>query len=197
MLNQILTDVAKRQASNYLDEIEYYTQMNSIGSFGKVIFKVSALGTMTPNDYQISFAAKVKKHSLINNPDITEHLGRELEKVSFGVKLIYTLTDIQRAVETFKSYCEKGEHFPLVLSGAKIGEHTFRIENFSCKYTKTDRIGTPLVAECSISLEEYIEDINTKAKPVLLSKGTNQLERKSIAFINDKVIRELTGVRLW
>ena len=44
MVNEILTDIAKDELGNYLDSIEYYTQLNSIGSFGKVIFKVSSLG---------------------------------------------------------------------------------------------------------------------------------------------------------
>ncbi|MBC2855419.1 phage tail protein [Cetobacterium sp. 2A] len=160
MINGILTDIAKDELGNYLDSVDWYTKLSSVGSFGKVIFKVSSLGTLSPNNYKIDRAPKTKKHQIINNPDITEFQGRQLIRVSLGIKLIYSLTNIERARGRLTEYINEGHHFPLVLSGKKIGNNTFILTKYSEKVTKTDRIGTPLVVELDVSFEEYIEKIN-------------------------------------
>ena len=197
MLKGILTDIAREETSNYLDTIDFYTKMNSIGSFGKIIFKVSSLETLSPNDYEVTIASKVKKHSLINSPDITEYQGRELITVSFGIKLLYSLTNVSEAIGKLNKYCNEGHHFPLVLGGKKIGDHNFIIKSFSRKITKTDKIGTPLVIDCNISLEEYIEEITKKPQLQIQQKGTKMLERKTVAMVNSVITKELEKVRLW
>lgn len=197
MINEILTDIAKDELGNYLDSIEYYTQINSIGSFGKVIFKVSSLGVLAPNDYKIDRAAKIKKHQLINNPDITEFQGRQLITVSFGIKLIHSLTNIVQAREKLRKYVDEGHHYPLILSGNKIGENTFILTKYTEKVIKTDRIGTPLVVELDISLEEYIEKITKQKELQVQQKGVQVLERKIISEVNGKLLNQLSKVRLW
>lgn len=197
MLKDALTNIIKEEANTYLNSIDYYTQMNSIGSFGKIIFQVSTLETLSPNDYDIKVAPKLKEHSLINRPNITEYQGRELINVSFGLKLIYTLTNVSNAIDKLNEYCIKGHHFPLVLSGEKIGDNSFIITDFSRKITKTDKIGNPLVVECSLSLKEYISEMTENHQLQIQQKGTNPLEKKTIAGINGKVLQELSKVRLW
>lgn len=197
LVNGALTDIAKDELGNYLDSIDWYTELNSIGSFGKVVFKVSSLGTLSPNDYKIDRAVKTKKHPLINSPDITEFQGRQLMGVSFGIKLIRSLTNIEQARERLTKYLNEGYHFPLVLSGKKIGENTFMLTKYSEKVTKTDRIGTPIVVELEISLEEYIEKINKPKELQVQQKGVQTLERKVVSAVNEKVLEELSKVRLW
>ena len=50
LVNGALTDIAKDELGNYLDSVDWYTELNSIGSYGKVVFKVSSLGVLSPND---------------------------------------------------------------------------------------------------------------------------------------------------
>lgn len=197
LVNGALTDIAKDELGNYLDSVDWYTELNSIGSYGKVVFKVSSLGVLSPNDYKIDRAAKIKKHSLINNPDITEFQGRQLINVSFGIKLISTLTNITQAREKLTKYVDEGHHYPLVLSGKKIGENTFILTKCTEKVVKTDRIGTPIVVELEISLEEYIEKINKTKELHVQQKGVQTLERKVVSAVNEKVLEELSKVRLW
>lgn len=197
MATDALTDIAKDELDNYLDSVEWYTQLNSIGSFGKVVFKVSSLSILSPNDYKIDRGAKTKKHPLINNPDITEFQGRQLINVSFSIKLISTLTNISRARERLTKYVDEGHHFPLVLSGNKIGENTFMLTKYSEKVVKTDRIGTPIVVELDVSFEEYIEKINKPKELQVQQKGIKKLERKVVGMINGQVLQQLSKVRLW
>ena len=197
MATDALTDIAKDELDNYLDSVEWYTQLNSIGSFGKVVFKVSSLSILSPNDYKIDRGAKTKKHQLINNPDITEFQGRQLINVSFSIKLISTLTNISRARERLTKYVDEGHHFPLILSGNKIGENTFMLTKYSEKVVKTDRIGTPIVVELDVSFEEYIEKINKPKELQVQQKGIKKLERKVVGMINGQVLQQLSKVRLW
>lgn len=197
MINEILTDIAKDELGNYLDSVEWYTQLNSIGSFGKIIFTVSSLKVLSPNDYKIDRGAKRKKHSIINNPDITQFQGRELINVSFGIKLIYSLVNIEQARERLAKYINGGHHFPLILSGKKIGENTFMLTKYSEKVTKTDRVGTPLVVELDVSFEEYIEKINKPKELQVQQKGVLPLKKKVVSTINGKVLEQLSKVRLW
>lgn len=197
MINEILTDIAKDKLGNYLDSVEWYTQLNSIGSFGKIIFTVSSLKVLSPNDYKIDRGAKRKKHSIINNPDITQFQGRELINVSFGIKLIYSLVNIEQARERLAKYINEGHHFPLILSGKKIGENTFMLTKYSEKVTRTDRVGTPLVVELDVSFEEYIEKINKPKELQVQQKGVLPLEKKVVSTINGKVLEQLSKVRLW
>ncbi|WP_281699714.1 phage tail protein [Cetobacterium somerae] len=197
MINEILTDIAKDELGNYLDSVEWYTQLNSIGSFGKIIFTVSSLKVLSPNDYKIDRGAKRKKHSIINNPDITQFQGRELINVSFGIKLIYSLVNIEQARERLAKYINEGHHFPLILSGKKIGENTFMLTKYSEKVTRTDRVGTPLVVELDVSFEEYIEKINKSKELQVQQKGVLPLEKKVVSTINGKVLEQLSKVRLW
>lgn len=197
MINEILTDIAKDELGNYLDSVEWYTQLNSIGSFGKIIFTVSSLKVLSPNDYKIDRGAKRKKHSIINNPDITQFQGRELINVSFGIKLIYSLVNIEQARERLAKYINEGHHFPLILSGKKIGENTFMLTKYSEKVTRTDRVGTPLVVELDVSFEEYIQKINKPKELQVQQKGVLPLEKKVVSTINGKVLEQLSKVRLW
>lgn len=197
MINEILTDIAKDELGNYLDSVEWYTQLNSIGSFGKIIFTVSSLKVLSPNDYKIDRGAKRKKHSIINNPDITQFQGRELINVSFGIKLIYSLVNIEQARERLAKYINEGHHFPLILSGKKIGENTFMLTKYSEKVTRTDRVGTPLVVELDVSFEEYIEKIYKPKELQVQQKGVLPLEKKVVSTINGKVLEQLSKVRLW
>ena len=197
MINEILTDIAKDEVSNYLDSIDYYTKLNTIGSFGKVIFEVSSFKILAPDSYKLTRGAKVKKTSLINNPDFSVFQGRELLKIAFSIKLIYSLTNIERARKKLTEYVSTGKHFPLILSGEKIGENTFIITNYTENVTKTDRIGTPLVVELNLDFEEYISTLQKQKQLKVQQKGVSTIERKIISNINSKILNELSEIKLW
>lgn len=197
MINKILTDIAKDEVSNYLDSIDYYTQLNTIGSFGKVVFEVSSLKILSPESYKITRGSIIKKIPLINNPDFSIFQGRQLLKISFSVKLIYSLTNIENARKTLSEYVDTGQHFPLILSGQKIGDNTFIITNYTENVIKTDRIGTPLVVELNLEFEEYISTLQKQKQLKVQQKGVSPLERKVVSNINSKILEKLSQERLW
>ena len=53
------------------------------------------------------------------------------------------------------------------------------------------------MVELEISLEEYIEKINKPKELQVQQKGVQTLERKVVSAVNEKVLGELSRVRLW
>lgn len=196
-MKDLLLDFAREEVKTYLNNNDFYSQLNAIGSYGKIIFKVSEENILTPGSYKIQIGNKVQKHSPLNSPEITEFQSRTLKKISFPIKLSSSFTDISKALSHFTNYCENGVHYPLILSGEKIGEHNFRVESFAYDIVKVDPLGTPLIVNANITLEEYIENLTQKKTQEIKKRATTKIEKKLIKNINSTVISTLQGGRLW
>lgn len=194
MIRKVVTDITR----DYLNNFNLYSYISSIGSFGKVVFRVAENNVLTPSEVGITIAARVKQHQRLKGEDVTEHLTRELRKIALPIKLIYDLCNINETFNELTRICEVGEHYPLILGKKKIGSHNFRIENFQAKYTKTDGLGNPLVMDITLNLQEYIEDIERVAtEEIVTNEGTTELKDKVIKNTNTKIMATLKGGRLW
>lgn len=194
MIRKVATDIAR----DYLNNFQLYNYISSIGSFGKIVFRVAENNVLTPSEVGMTIAARVKQHQRLKGEDVTEHLTRELRKITLPIKLIRDLCNINETLNELIRVCEVGEHYPLILGKKKIGSHNFRIENFQAKYAKTDGLGNPLVMEISLNLQEYIEDIErTATEELVTSEGTTELKDKVIKNVNTKIMTTLKGGRLW
>lgn len=194
MIRKVVTDITR----DYLNNFNLYSYISSIGSFGKVVFRVAENNVLTPSEVGITIAARVKQHQRLKGEDVTEHLTRELRKIALPIKLIYDLCNINETFNELTRICEVGEHYPLILGKKKIGSHNFRIENFQAKYTKTDGLGNPLVMDITLNLQEYIEDIERVAtEEIVTNEGTTELKDKVIKNANTKIMTTLKGGRLW
>lgn len=194
MIRKVATDIAR----DYLNNFQLYNYISSIGSFGKIVFRVAENNVLTPSEVGMTIAARVKQHQRLKGEDVTEHLTRELRKITLPIKLIRDLCNINETLNELIRVCEVGEHYPLILGKKKIGSHNFRIENFQAKYAKTDGLGNPLVMEITLNLQEYIEDIErTATEELVTSEGTTELKDKVIKNVNTKIMATLKGGRLW
>ena len=193
-MNKIIRDVAY----DYLNNFPLYKYIGSIGSFGNVTFTVAEDNVLTPEKYDIQVGNRIEKHDRLNSVDISEFKKRELKKVTIPLKLIYTLCNVKKAIRSLISASENGEHYPLILGREQIGEHDFILTNFTYSVVQTDGVGSPIIAICNLSLEEYIEridrigDISTAEQ-----KKTKLLDDKVIKNINSEIISALDGGRLW
>ncbi|MFV0578476.1 MAG: phage tail protein [Fusobacterium ulcerans] len=194
MIRKVATDIAR----DYLNNFQLYNYISSIGSFGKIVFRVAENNVLTPSEVGMTIAARVKQHQRLKGEDVTEYLTRELRKITLPIKLIRDLCNINETLNELIRVCEVGEHYPLILGKKKIGSHNFRIENFQAKYAKTDGLGNPLVMEITLNLQEYIEDIErTATEELVTSEGTTELKDKVIKNVNTKIMTTLKGGRLW
>lgn len=192
-----LANAAKNKVRDYLDDFDYLAKMGSIGTYGDIIFKISSIDLISPESYDVAISSKVKKHQIINNPDITEFQGRNLRKISLPIKLVGTLTNINKSISTLTNYTEEGIDKPFIFGGEKIGDNNYRIENFNYTVAKTDVFGAPLVVNANLSLEEYIDEIVPKKEKEIQKKGVNSLQKDVITSLNKVAINNLKGGRLW
>lgn len=193
-MNKIIRDVAY----DYLNNFPLYKYIGSIGSFGNVTFTVAEDNVLTPEKYDIQVGNRIEKHDRLNSVDISEFKKRELKKVTIPLKLIYTLCNVKKAIRSLISASENGEHYPLILGREQIGEHDFILTNFTYSVVQTDGVGSPIIAICNLSLEEYIERIDRIGDiSTVEQKKTKLLDDKVIKNINSEIISALDGGRLW
>lgn len=188
----------KDTARDYLNNFPLYDYVSSLGSFGKVVFRVSQDNLLTPTQVGTTISARYKKHNRVGAVDITEFETRQLKKINLPIKLYRDLCDVKSTIRELTKICEEGEHYPLILAKNKIGEHNFYIENFTYSYSKTDAIGEPLVVDVNLSLEEYVEKIDRSTEvEVTEQERTSTYKEKDINNSNKTVIDKLQGGRLW
>lgn len=193
-LNYVANDIAR----DYLNNFPLYNYITSLGSFGKIVFRVSQNNLLTPTQVSTTISSRYKKHSRIGAVDITEYETRQLKKISLPIKLYRDLCNISTTIRELTKICETGEHYPLILAKQKIGEHNFYIESFSYSYSQTDGIGNPLVVDITLNLEEYIEKIDRIKEVKKTEKERNStLKEKAIYNANKILLNQLQKVRLW
>ncbi|WP_294660377.1 phage tail protein [uncultured Fusobacterium sp.] len=193
-----MNGIVKDTTRDYLNNFPLYNYVSSLGSFGKVVFRVSQDNILTPTQVGITVSARHKKHSRIGAVDITEFETRQLKKISLPIKLYRDLCNIKSTLRELTRICEEGEHYPLILARDKIGKHNFCIESFSYSYSKTDGIGEPLVVDINLSLEEYIEKIDRISQIEITEEERNSTFKEKVIYNTNKiVIAELQKERLW
>lgn len=193
-----MNGIVKDTTRDYLNNFPLYNYVSSLGSFGKVVFRVSQDNILTPTQVGITISARHKKHSRIGAVDITEFETRQLKKISLPIKLYRDLCNIKSTLRELTRICEEGEHYPLILARDKIGKHNFCIESFSYSYSKTDGIGEPLVVDINLSLEEYIEKIDRISQLEITEEERNSTFKEKVIYNTNKiVIAELQKERLW
>ena len=193
-----MNGIVKDTTRDYLNNFPLYNYVSSLGSFGKVVFRVSQDNILTPTQVGITVSARHKKHSRIGAVDITEFETRQLKKITLPIKLYRDLCNIKSILRELTRICEEGEHYPLILARDKIGKHNFYIESFSYSYSKTDGIGEPLVVDINLSLEEYIEKIDRISQIEITEEERNSTFKEKVIYNTNKiVIAELQKERLW
>lgn len=193
-----MNGIVKDTTRDYLNNFPLYNYVSSLGSFGKVVFRVSQDNILTPTQVGITVSARHKKHSRIGAVDITEFETRQLKKISLPIKLYRDLCNIKSTLRELTRICEEGEHYPLILARDKIGKHNFCIESFNYSYSKSDGIGEPLVVDINLSLEEYIEKIDRISQIEITEEERNSTFKEKVIYNTNKiVIAELQKERLW
>ena len=193
-----MMDVFGRVGRDYLNDVPFLGSIGKMGAYGNISFRIGTSNTLVPNDISFSTGNETTSHTRIGKPDITEFIKRKLKSSSFDIKLIYTLAPIKSTIRKLEKIIEEGEHYPLIIGDFKISENTFMLKSMNVKITKVDGAGTPLVADVSLSLEEYISEITeTTVTKYVKEKGTTSLKKKVIHNANSEVIKVLKGGRLW
>ena len=132
--------------------------MAQIGNLGKlIVFEVSSKKVLTFRAMTQSVSGRWTVHNVIGGKPKSEFLGPGQSSIALtvflsanhGIKPRSTIERIEKAIE-------KGEHFPLVIGGKKVGNHEWAITNMSETWDKIIKDGRLVSANLSITLAEYV-----------------------------------------
>ena len=109
--------------------------MATIGNWGSVIkFQTSDKRILTLDKLKYNFAARIKKHEVINGYPIVEFIGPDLQSTTFTVELNAMLGVRPKVIEDKLWYSlAEGVVAPLVLGGRNICSRAM-LTNMSCAY---------------------------------------------------------------
>lgn len=128
-----------------------------IGALGNIVFTVSSDFVRTPSNIKKSRSARIAKHDIIGSKPKLEFQGEDLVSMSFDIRLDASLgVSPQSDINSLARLYTSGEVVDLVIGNVYHG--AFLIENIEENTKYTDRNGNVIVAELSISLQEYVYD---------------------------------------
>lgn len=126
-----------------------------VGSFGDVVFSVSSLLVRTLDDISISYKSRIAKHEIIGNKPKLEYQGEDLTEISFKMRFDRSF-GVDPDNELRKLEDQKGMACIFFLGDKYYGD--FLITSIGNDIQRTLKDGSTLVAEVSVSLQEYIYD---------------------------------------
>ncbi|WNA15514.1 hypothetical protein [Acinetobacter phage HFM1] len=128
-----------------------------IGALGNIVFTVSSDFVRTPSNIKKSRSARIAKHDIIGSKPKLEFQGEDLVSMSFDIRLDASLgVSPQSDINSLARLYTSGEVVDLVIGNVYHG--AFLIESIEENTKYTDRNGNVIVAELSISLQEYVYD---------------------------------------
>ncbi|MGL5123273.1 MAG: phage tail protein [Fusobacteriaceae bacterium] len=198
IIKNLIGEVKDGVLNDYLNDIPVLGTLGRLGGFGGITFKVGQNKTLVPKDYSVSVGNETISHSRIGSPPITEYTNRKLKTLNMDIKLIYTLAPVQRNINKLIDMCELGEHYTLIVGNQKIGDQHFIIKSFNYKITKTNGAGVPIVAECSLQFEEYINNIEKRrTDKFVIEKGIKKIADDVVKDANKKVKETISKINDW
>ncbi len=132
-----------------------------IGSFGEVVFEVSAEKIRTFRDFQIQRSAKYTEHAIVGKKGLLEFTGLSASSASLNIRLDAGLgINPKEELNTLHEILAKHEALPFILDGEPQGDGLWVLESIGENYEIIDNQGTFIAVEVSLKLKEYIEVAN-------------------------------------
>lgn len=127
-----------------------------IGSYGDVVFNVSAEQVKTFGDFSRETRIKFAKHEIYNGKPVLQHTGAENCTVSMSIQLKASLgVNPKQEIDKLKQLADAGEEKPLVIGEEILGKYV--LESISEKREHIDNRGNIINASVTIKLTEYVD----------------------------------------
>lgn len=128
----------------------------SLGSFGKLVFEVSADKVKTFSDLSRELKSTFASHDIINGKPLLQHTGLELQTISFSMTFRVDLgVNPKTELEELRKMLESGSAYKLFIGDELMG--SFVLESVSESYGNIDKNGKIYSASVNISLLEYVK----------------------------------------
>ncbi|WGV57782.1 phage tail protein [Brevibacillus brevis] len=131
--------------------------MAVIGSFGDLIFEVSADKIRTFDEFSRAASGRWTAHEIIGRKPISEFAGPALDTVSFKMRFdvrfgLNPKTEMDRLL----ALCREGRAETLIIGGTAIGIYKWVITSVKQGWKHFDGAGRVLIGEVDVTMEEYM-----------------------------------------
>jgi len=127
-----------------------------IGSWGPIIFTVSAFGALTFSELTQDSSGRWVTHEPINTPPVSEFLGPGQDEAEIKIVLTRMLgVDPMIGYELLRQLVRGGKNYPLILGGIPLSGNMWYIETLNGDSSKFTAMGQILWTEVTCKFKEY------------------------------------------
>lgn len=128
-----------------------------IGSLGPIVFSVSSLLVLTPNNIARTAGKRTTKHEVIKGKPRLEYLGADLQTFKFDITLSAEHGVRPRMMlDLLTEMAENGLAYPLQIGGRPVGKNLWSLDSVSESWDNLYSMGELSQATVNISLTEYL-----------------------------------------
>lgn len=130
----------------------------TVGSLGKIIFKISPNVIETITNVKQSGSAVFSEHQRHGGNSLLEFVGRNADTLSFEMILSSELgVNVQTEIDKIVAAERAGEILKLVIGKKIYGRYRWVIKSHSVTIKHFDKNNEPLLAHVSVNLIEYLK----------------------------------------
>ncbi len=128
--------------------------MSGIGAWGSIVFEVSQEQILTFDRLRQTKRGRYSTLNVANYEQLLQYDGRELQTVSFTVRLHHRFCDPQAELRKLVALVDGHSAYPLIVGGWAIGE--FVLEELGSDWKRVADNGVLMYAEGDLYLREYL-----------------------------------------
>jgi len=127
-----------------------------IGSFGELVFSVSANTVKTFDGMSWDFSADYATHDRHIKADLLEYMGPGIETISFSMVLsVFLGVNPLKEIKKLRKMVRKGYVGRLVIGGKVYGSYKWVMQKGTVDFQRFDNKGNLLAAKVKVTLKEY------------------------------------------
>ena len=128
--------------------------MSGIGAYGDIVFEVSEYWIQTFDRLRQTKRGRYSTLNVANHEQLLQYDGRELQTLSFTVRLHHRFCDPQDQLRQLIKMVDWHMAYPLIIGGWPIGE--FVLEEVGSDWKRVADNGVLMYAEGDLYLREYL-----------------------------------------
>lgn len=128
-----------------------------IGTFGPIVFVVSDEAIKTFNSFTRNEQGRWAKHDVVGKKPIADFIGPDLGTITFNMRFDVSYgMNPRKEMDQLVAMVRDGKVYPLIIGGKGIGVYKWSLQSVSQSWQYIDNKGNLLIAEATVSLEEYV-----------------------------------------
>lgn len=130
--------------------------MAKVGSFGDLVFSVSANTVRTFDSMSWDFSAKYTTHDRHIKADLLEYMGPEIDGISFSMIFsVFLGVNPMKEINRLRNMVREGRAERLVIGGRVYGSYKWVMQKGTVDLQHFDGKGNLWAAKVKVTLKEY------------------------------------------